>query len=442
MKRLSVPALAGLVLSTTVAADLQQFFAAQEELVTRSDESEAMSSEERVAMEVAEDASEIRKSSGFDVAAKAAPGRSGNATAPHLRVTLDNEADAAEAVHFKVHVESGLTHPRASLDSVADKAEAFHVQLPKSPAGSAAPHPKAPTASAAKKDEALHVASTPVEKAATKAAVQQGNATNAASKMSRASQAPVPPVTESSQLRPKLQVVMSNHSSASGGSSSGAAAVGHLLAAPAPKEAVHFMAKAASSSPTTVSSDSCSCEFRGLCTCEAAIEFMDCISARCSSGNCDCTELQFQHACVSIAGTCATDPLQGVLGIEMACSPDRATCMIEEDSELYNRRSKDLIYEELRELKEKKCRLEMHADSGWLNAQRQLGTVKVEIDHRMNELIAGNASLPEMHCEKHFEEWHEEHLAKSEEGPQSASVRSVSSLAVPLLMLAAALLSA
>eukprot|EP00927_Polykrikos_kofoidii_P010628 TRINITY_DN14478_c0_g1_i1.p1 TRINITY_DN14478_c0_g1~~TRINITY_DN14478_c0_g1_i1.p1 ORF type:complete len:310 (-),score=52.81 TRINITY_DN14478_c0_g1_i1:65-994(-) len=160
-----------------------------------------------------------------------------------------------------------------------------------------------------------------------------------------------------------------------------------------PKRSPNFM------SPTVVSPDKCSCEFQNVCSCEAVIQFMNCINDRCNSGACACEENQFHHACNSIAGACS---------IEMLCSPDTATCVVEEESHFWRKnRTKTTIYEELLEFKERKCRLEMAADDGWLNADLRLRSVSMEIEKRMQELRAMQAPLPEMHCGKHFQEWHE-----------------------------------
>eukprot|EP00927_Polykrikos_kofoidii_P030240 TRINITY_DN2604_c1_g1_i1.p1 TRINITY_DN2604_c1_g1~~TRINITY_DN2604_c1_g1_i1.p1 ORF type:complete len:315 (+),score=47.03 TRINITY_DN2604_c1_g1_i1:76-1020(+) len=187
------------------------------------------------------------------------------------------------------------------------------------------------------------------------------------------------------------------------------AVVGHLSQKQV-KGSMHFM------SPHVVSSDKCSCEFHDLCSCEGIIQFMQCITDRCNSGTCACEETQFQHACISIAGTCS---------VEMLCTAEKATCLVEEEAHLWRQnRTKTTIYEELVELKENKCRLEMAAEDGWLNADRQLKTVSLNIETRMRELRELMAPLPEMHCEKHFKEWHEEYLMKGDR--RSGSCREAS----------------
>lgn len=412
-------ALAGLVWGATASAkDLQEFFASQEELVTKSDE--AITPEERVAKEVAEETSSVRHSR---TVARTVDRKEVASEGTHLKASVDKSADMAEVSRWKIEVPKAETHPKAALDSEADEAEALHVKFAVSSSEPAA---------AKKPQQVQKKEAEPAKKQMkTSVAPPKKNSSNSGSSLAA-------PRAEK-ELLPKLQVVMSNATSFGSVDGLPSNGRGHLLAGAVPKQATHFMAKADLAGPNVVAGDQCSCEFRGLCTCEAAVEFMDCISARCTSGNCDCTELQFQHACVSIASTCSVDPLNGVMGIEMACSPDRATCLVERDSELYQQREPDLIYEELRELKEKKCRLDMHADNGWLNAQRQLGSVKLEIDHRMEELVGQNASLPEMHCEKHFEEWHEEHLVDTpEEGPVRSGAERFTALMLAPLCVAAA----
>jgi len=170
-------------------------------------------------------------------------------------------------------------------------------------------------------------------------------------------------------------------------------------------ETAHFLARRMTTpvmpdSNASKNADICSCEFRGVCGCEAAIEFMDCVSAACNSGKCDCHETQFQHACTSIAGECSS--------LEMECESDRAACLVEEETIAASPRprTEEHIYAELRDLKEKSCRLELAEADGWLNAGVRLRTVRHDIDAKMSELETMKAATPEMHCEKHFEEFH------------------------------------
>lgn len=70
-------------------------------------------------------------------------------------------------------------------------------------------------------------------------------------------------------------------------------------------------------------------------------------------------------------------------------------------------RATELIYEELKDLKERRCSLELATADGWLNTEKQLPAIRKQIEKCMEELTAQGALLPEMHCEKHFEEWHD-----------------------------------
>lgn len=67
----------------------------------------------------------------------------------------------------------------------------------------------------------------------------------------------------------------------------------------------------------------------------------------------------------------------------------------------------DELYEELMDLKEEKCRLQLAVEDGWLNADKKLDKVMAKIGKKMQELAAAGQKLPEMHCYKHFEEWHD-----------------------------------
>jgi len=88
------------------------------------------------------------------------------------------------------------------------------------------------------------------------------------------------------------------------------------------------------------------------------------------------------------------------------------------------------ILGELRELKEKKCKLETAHEKGWLNADRRLEELHVYISDRLQALEEGGAATPWMGCgpeptaeqmddgfhEQHKKFWlkeHGEHKAKS-----------------------------
>jgi len=65
--------------------------------------------------------------------------------------------------------------------------------------------------------------------------------------------------------------------------------------------------------------EDCKCSFHSECTCEAALEFLDCISKSCSSGQCACHEYQYYNACVDMSKTC-------VQKLEFQCSKEETRC--------------------------------------------------------------------------------------------------------------------
>jgi len=184
---------------------------------------------------------------------------------------------------------------------------------------------------------------------------------------------------------------------------------------PAANQAVHMMSSkrnnigAAKNDTYTampgsaVAAGPCACEFRGTCSCQATMDFMDCIADACASGKCDCNEQQYQHACYTMADECPS--------LDMQCSKERAVCLFERDGEftpvkrVEKAKASEDIYEELKDLKERKCRLQMASEDGWLNADKQLTEVNTKIDKAMSVLETRSEKTPEMHCEKHFEEW-------------------------------------
>mmetsp|Transcript_11979 Transcript_11979/g.18082 ORF Transcript_11979/g.18082 Transcript_11979/m.18082 type:complete len:337 (+) Transcript_11979:120-1130(+) len=175
----------------------------------------------------------------------------------------------------------------------------------------------------------------------------------------------------------------------------------------------------------------CSCHFQDICDCHQAMTFMNCVSEACSTGRCDCEDHEFLHACDRIGAFCNS--------LDISCSSGRAVCLYEGSSEnpnkkvevksgymrdepiprpidgpvvggtteppLESRRSLDDIYDELQELKTQKCSLDMATDEGWFDTSSKLPKVKQRIRECIEELEAKQALIPEMHCEKHFEEW-------------------------------------
>merc|ERR1719487_2670908 len=62
----------------------------------------------------------------------------------------------------------------------------------------------------------------------------------------------------------------------------------------------------------------CSCRFLGMCTCNAATEFMDCVADAISSKLCDGNDQQFKQSCESMASVCPSVGLQ--------CTEKQAHC--------------------------------------------------------------------------------------------------------------------
>lgn len=202
----------------------------------------------------------------------------------------------------------------------------------------------------------------------------------------------------------------------------------HLRATPA---AGHIAFMNASDMIAHAAAD-CACHFDNQCGCHAAMEFMTCVAKACLGGGCDCKKYEFMGACGAIANTCPE--------LAISCGKERAECIhpnevavgpktvkvdmplpkdekkkekkaqaaaeaAEEEERLEIKR--DEIYDDLRELKEKKCQLEVAARDGWLNADRRLKETNSEIAEKLEWLEEKGYRIPEMHCEKHFEEWHD-----------------------------------
>jgi hypothetical protein len=157
------------------------------------------------------------------------------------------------------------------------------------------------------------------------------------------------------------------------------------------------------------SGEGCSCAFKNYCTCNAAMDFMNCISNSCMSGGCDCHELQYKHACLMMAETCGS--------LQMKCTVNKATCVSDVDySNLppmetttpgpkLEDMSTEAIYKDLEDLKEEKCAHEINHNNGWLNSDEKLAGVKKTIAIHFDTLHKRKVKTPEMHCEKDFEEW-------------------------------------
>lgn len=62
----------------------------------------------------------------------------------------------------------------------------------------------------------------------------------------------------------------------------------------------------------------CSCSFRGVCSCEEAMEFMNCIKDHMNSGKCESGDHHFLNACHAMGTTCPK--------VGLVCSEDKASC--------------------------------------------------------------------------------------------------------------------
>lgn len=142
----------------------------------------------------------------------------------------------------------------------------------------------------------------------------------------------------------------------------------------------------------TIIADRCSCKFVGLCTCSAAVDFMDCVADACASGDCNCPEFQFKSSCDSMACACPK--------VGMQCSHEAANCSQEHPYIVTE--SKDELQSELQELKRRRCKLMKAVDQGWLNADERLEKVETKIHARFDKLRLKGAKLqdlPSMDCD-------------------------------------------
>eukprot|EP00747_Dinoflagellata_sp_TGD_P182935 gnl/TRDRNA2_/TRDRNA2_37509_c0_seq1.p1 gnl/TRDRNA2_/TRDRNA2_37509_c0~~gnl/TRDRNA2_/TRDRNA2_37509_c0_seq1.p1 ORF type:complete len:281 (+),score=82.32 gnl/TRDRNA2_/TRDRNA2_37509_c0_seq1:97-939(+) len=136
--------------------------------------------------------------------------------------------------------------------------------------------------------------------------------------------------------------------------------------------------------------DKCKCKFIGHCTCRQAIQFMDCISDACASGECDCHKSQFQLSCHEMAGACSS--------IGLACTEDKATCT---HMPVYADETKEEILDDLADLKERKCKLEEAQRRGYLNADNRLRDLRPKIQGAKDMLKKKDAAAaPNMDCDK------------------------------------------
>lgn len=134
--------------------------------------------------------------------------------------------------------------------------------------------------------------------------------------------------------------------------------------------------------------DQCQCHFRGLCTCDASVQFMDCIADSCASGLCDCKRDDFFDSCNAMAATCPTTGL--------FCTEEKATC---EHTQLPDTMTTAQLQEELAGLKKRKCQLKDASEAGYVNAGIRLKQVKITIQGHLDMLRAkGVKEAPYMGC--------------------------------------------
>jgi hypothetical protein len=121
--------------------------------------------------------------------------------------------------------------------------------------------------------------------------------------------------------------------------------------------------------------------------------------------------------------------------LDFDCTHNRAICA----SEVHyypvevSKMTRDEILDELKELKENKCKLETAHEKGWLNADRRLEELRGYIEDRLDALEKGGAATPWMGCGP-------ESAALEDQGKKEARSSAIASgSAATLLALLAAL---
>lgn len=189
--------------------------------------------------------------------------------------------------------------------------------------------------------------------------------------------------------------------------------------------------------------DMCTCNFQRPCTCKDAMLFLDCVSKACGSGKCDCDGGQYLNTCSAMGQTCPD--------LDFKCSSNKAVCSVEgyaveKTKEEKERRhapaveTAEDILNDLREMKEQKCRFEQAARDGWVNADNRVQALEAVIYDRMRDLADKDHLLPDMHCYHHFEEWKAVPVDWKKE--QGGGIRAVMGAPVLALALGGALLLA
>jgi len=168
--------------------------------------------------------------------------------------------------------------------------------------------------------------------------------------------------------------------------------------------------------------DPCACEFKAACTCQSSLEFMNCISNACATGECECHEHQYHNACVDMANTCAS--------LDFKCASDKIVCTMETSKKALEarpfKRTTPELQDELKELVQKKCKYEEAEKDGWLNADNRLRELEPEIEDHVKALKDRKADVPNMSCNA----VEEKEVAEKPKPEKAAPAKSLAALPV------------
>lgn len=139
-----------------------------------------------------------------------------------------------------------------------------------------------------------------------------------------------------------------------------------------------------------IMADKCQCRFVGLCSCGQATSFMNCIADKLTSGDCESNEQTFVTHCHSMAAVCPS--------IGLTCGKEQATCI---NTPIHIEESNTELRQQLHILRERRCKLQDAARSGYLNAKHRLRDLEPVIQSKLDALQAkgvGSEHLPHMGC--------------------------------------------
>lgn len=170
------------------------------------------------------------------------------------------------------------------------------------------------------------------------------------------------------------------------------------------------------------------------CSCTEAMRLMDCIVDACTHGECKCEQTIMKDVCLEVASTC---PM-----LSMKCTEERAECWVDERSRTMpapagnasqvSARQIEEKYEALRSLKEERCRLKVAATDGWLNAEKNLADAEAKIKAHMQDLAAAGRPLPQMKCDKPFEDFQDPSPAATT--PEPVAVKGNATESAPMVV--------